>query len=100
MGLQFFGLLGREGFWDSIYEDSGMSIISLTQNFEASSPLIFQLSGPHKGHRIIYIGKVGYNTHTNPIDKSLNLLSVPDNHNLKLFVFIEKMSIVTYQNIL
>ena len=37
------------------------------------------------------IGKVGYNTHTNPIEKRLNLLSVPDIHKLKLFCFYRKI---------
>ena len=37
------------------------------------------------------IGKVGCNTHTNPIEKRLNLLSVPDIHKLKLFCFYRKI---------
>ena len=37
------------------------------------------------------VGKVGYNTHTNPIQKRLNLLSVPDIHKLKLFCFYGKI---------
>ena len=37
------------------------------------------------------IGKVGCNTHTSPIEKRLNLLSVPDIHKLKLFCFYRKI---------
>ena len=38
------------------------------------------------------IGKVGCNTHTNPIEKRLNLLSVPDIHKLKLYCFYWKIA--------
>ena len=37
------------------------------------------------------VAKVGCNTHTNPIEKHLNLLSVPDIHKLKLFCFYRKI---------
>ena len=36
------------------------------------------------------IANVGYNAHTNPIEKSLKLLSLPDIHQMKLLCLYKK----------